>query len=175
MQHQCSKGLIPRALFLGDWMRNVSTYCESRGQSGKIQYNRSCATIRISQTQFLATNFAVVESGLKAHTDRTWFGNATFRFSMAFNFNNFLCFSNIRNHLSNFSYFVCISGKIFIRWRFYLFLKTENLRRVVESRPVCLDLWCADTCTRRVRPYFFGCRKCDFPLRHCGLRILQFS
>jgi hypothetical protein len=49
---------------------------------------------------------------------------------MTFNFNIFQCFSNISNHLSNFSYLVCISCKIFIRWRFYLFLKTENSRRV---------------------------------------------
>ena len=30
----------------------------------KIQQKHSCATIRISQTLFLANNFAVVESGL---------------------------------------------------------------------------------------------------------------
>ena len=36
-------------------------------------------------------------------------------FSMTFNFNIFQCFSNIRNHLSNFSYLICISCKIFIR------------------------------------------------------------
>jgi hypothetical protein len=46
----------------------------------------------------------------------------------------------MRNHLSNFSYLVCISCKIFIRWRFYLFLKTENSHRVAESRQVCVDL-----------------------------------
>jgi hypothetical protein len=34
-----------------------------------------------------------------------------FQFSMTFNFNIFQCFSNIRNHLSNFSYLVCISCK----------------------------------------------------------------
>jgi hypothetical protein len=77
---------------------------------------------------------------LQAHTDRTRFGNATFQFSMTFNFNIFQCFSNIRDHLSNFSYLVCISCKIFTRWRFYLFLKTENSRRVAESRPVCVSL-----------------------------------
>jgi hypothetical protein len=77
---------------------------------------------------------------VKVHTDRTRFGNANFQFSMAFNFNIFLCFSNIRNHLSNLSYLVCISCKIFIRSRFYLFLKTENSRRVVESRSVCMNL-----------------------------------
>jgi hypothetical protein len=59
---------------------------------------------------------------------------------MTFNFTIFLCFSNIRNHLSNFSYLACISCKIFIRWRFYSFLKTENSRRVAESRAVCVDL-----------------------------------
>ena len=41
--------------------------------------------------------------------------DANFQFSMTFNFNIFQCFSNIRNHLSNFSYLVCISCKIFIR------------------------------------------------------------
>jgi hypothetical protein len=69
-----------------------------------------------------------------------WQRDANFQFSMTFNFNIFLCFSNIRNYLSNFSYLVCISCKIFIRWRFYLFLKTENSRRVVESRSVCRNL-----------------------------------
>jgi hypothetical protein len=59
---------------------------------------------------------------------------------MTFNFNIFQCFSNIRNHLSNFSYLVCISCKIFIRWRFYLFLKTKSSRRVAESCPVCVGL-----------------------------------
>jgi hypothetical protein len=62
---------------------------------------------------------------------------------MTFNFNIFQCFSNIRNHLSNFSYLVGISCKIFIRWRFYLFLITENSRRVASSFPgllVCLRL-----------------------------------
>jgi hypothetical protein len=68
--------------------------------------------------------------------DTIWQRDANFRFSMTFKFNIFLCFSTIRNHLSNFSYLVCVSCKIFIRWRFYLFLKTENSRRVVESRSV---------------------------------------
>jgi hypothetical protein len=40
---------------------------------------------------------------------------------------------------------VCISCKIIIiiisiRWRFYLFLETENSRRVAESRSVCVGL-----------------------------------
>jgi hypothetical protein len=48
---------------------------------------------------------------------------------MTFNFTIFLCFSNIRNQLSNFN-----------RSRFYLFLKTENSRRVAESRSVCVGL-----------------------------------
>jgi hypothetical protein len=52
---------------------------------------------------------------------------------MTFNFNIFQCFSNIRNHLSNFSYLVCISCKIFICWRFYLFLKTESSRCRIAS------------------------------------------
>jgi hypothetical protein len=73
--------------------------------------------------------------------DAIWQRDANFQFSMTFNFNIFLCFSNIRNHLSNFSYLVCISCKIFIRWRFYLFFKTENSRRVVESRSVCTGLY----------------------------------
>jgi hypothetical protein len=30
---------------------------------------------------------------------------------------------------------------LLIRWRFYLFLKTENSRRVVESRSVCMGLY----------------------------------
>jgi hypothetical protein len=66
--------------------------------------------------------------------------DANFKFSMTFNFTIFHCFSNIWNHLSNFSYLVCIFCKMFMRWRFYLFLKTENSRRVVESRSVCMDL-----------------------------------
>jgi hypothetical protein len=37
--------------------------------------------------------------------------DANFQFSMTFNFTIFLCFSNIRNHLSNFSYLVCIFVK----------------------------------------------------------------
>jgi hypothetical protein len=62
------------------------------------------------------------------------------QFSITFNFTIFLCFSNIRNHLSNFNYLVYISCKIFHRSRFYLFLKTENSRRVVDSRSVCVGL-----------------------------------
>ena len=40
-----------------------STHCESE-KSGEIQWNHSSAAIRISQTQFCAQNFAVVELGL---------------------------------------------------------------------------------------------------------------
>ena len=47
--------------------------------------------------------------------DAIWQRDANFQFSMTFNFNIFQCFSNIWNHLSNFSYLVCISCKIFIR------------------------------------------------------------
>jgi hypothetical protein len=47
--------------------------------------------------------------------DAIWQRDANFQFSITFNFNIFLCFSNIRNHLSNFSYLVCISCKNFIR------------------------------------------------------------
>jgi hypothetical protein len=72
--------------------------------------------------------------------DAIWQRDANSQFSMTFNFNIFQCFSNILNHLSNFSYLVCICCKIFIRWRFYLFLKTENSCRVAESRPVCVGL-----------------------------------
>ena len=43
-------------------------------------------------------------------------------------------------HSSNFSYLVCISCKICIRRRFYLFLKTEYSRLVAESRLVCMGL-----------------------------------
>jgi hypothetical protein len=73
--------------------------------------------------------------------DAIWQHDANFQFSMTFNFNIFQCFSNIRNHLSNFSYLVCISCKIFTRWRFYLFLKTENSRHIAESRPICVGLF----------------------------------
>jgi hypothetical protein len=66
--------------------------------------------------------------------------DANFQFSMTLNFNIFLCFSNIRNHLSNFNYLVCISCKICNRSQFYLFLKTENSRRVAESRSVGVGL-----------------------------------
>jgi hypothetical protein len=47
-----------------------------------------------------------------------WQRDANFQFSMTFNFNNFLCFSNIWNNLSNFSYLVCISCEIFICCQF---------------------------------------------------------
>jgi hypothetical protein len=78
---------------------------------------------------------------LKVHTDWTRSSlRREFSISMTFNFTIFLCFSNIRNHLSNFSYLACISCKICIRWRFYSFLETENSRRVAESRPVCVGL-----------------------------------
>jgi hypothetical protein len=73
--------------------------------------------------------------------DAIWQRDANFQFSSTFNFNIFICFPNIRNHLSNFSYLVCISCKIFtVDGRFYLFLKAENSRRVVQSRSVCVGL-----------------------------------
>jgi hypothetical protein len=84
-------------------------------------------------------SFTLARSKGPCRPDAIWQRDANFQFSMTFNFNIFLCFSNIRNHLTNFSYLVCISCKIFIRWRFYLFLKTENSRRVVDSRSVCMD------------------------------------
>jgi hypothetical protein len=36
---------------------------------------------------------------------------------------------------------------LFIRWRFYLFLKTENSRRVAESCPVCVGLYTFENLT----------------------------
>jgi hypothetical protein len=72
--------------------------------------------------------------------DAIWQCDANFQFSMTFNFNIFQCFSNIRKHLSNFSYLVCLSCKFFISWWFYLFFETENSRHVAESRPVCVGL-----------------------------------
>jgi hypothetical protein len=90
--------------------------------------------------------------------DAIWQGDANFQFSMTFNFNILLCFSNIRNHLSNFSYLVCISCKNFIGWRFYLFLKTENSRRVAESRTVCY------VCMDLIKVWFHECffsAKCE--------------
>ena len=78
----------------------------------------------------------------KVHTDRTRFGNATriFNFQSHLTSIFFYVFQNIRNHLSNFTYLVCISCKIFNRSQFYFFLKTENSRRVAESRSVCVGL-----------------------------------
>jgi hypothetical protein len=59
-------------------------------------------------------------------------------FNDIYKLNIFLCFSNIRNHLSNLNYLVCISCKIFNRSQFYF---TENSRRgVAESRSVCVGL-----------------------------------
>jgi hypothetical protein len=76
------------------------------------------------------------------HTDRTRFGNATrivsFQWHLTLIFFNVL--QILGTTLSNFIYLVCISCKFFIRWRFYLFLKTENSRRVAESRPVRMGL-----------------------------------
>jgi hypothetical protein len=48
--------------------------------------------------------------------DAIWQRDANFQFSMTFNFNIFLCFSNIRNHISNFSYLVWISSVVESRW-----------------------------------------------------------
>ena len=56
----------------------------------------------------------VCESKGPYRPDAIWQGDANFQFSITFNFNILLWFSNIRNHLSNFSYLVCISCKIFI-------------------------------------------------------------
>jgi hypothetical protein len=56
--------------------------------------------------------------------------------------------------LSNFSYLVCIPCKIFIRWRFYLFLKTENSRRVAESRPVYVGLYTFENLTLQNFSFF---------------------
>jgi hypothetical protein len=104
-------------------------------------------TIKVSDSR----NFAQVNSTFwrickkclrqLAHTDRTRFGNATrfinFQWHVTLIF-FYICFSNIRNYLSNLSYLACISCKIFIRRRFYSFLKTGNSRSVAESRPVCV-------------------------------------
>jgi hypothetical protein len=82
----------------------------------------------------------VRSKGPSYRPDAIWQRDANFQCSMTFNFTIFLCFSNIRNHLSNFSYLVYISCKICIRGRSF-FLKTENPRHVVESRSVCVDLY----------------------------------
>ena len=89
-----------------------------------------------------ANKFAMWKMGFKSSNrpNAIWQRDANFQFSITFNFNIFQCFSNIRNHLSNFCCLVCISCKIFTRLLFYLFLKTENSRRVAESRPVCVGL-----------------------------------
>jgi hypothetical protein len=65
----------------------------------------------------LARKNSLVENRLKGpyRLDAIRPCDANFQFSMTFNFTIFLCFSNIRNHLSNFSYLACISCKIFIR------------------------------------------------------------
>jgi hypothetical protein len=82
---------------------------------------KNCQPRRRRPTSFSCSN------SLKADTDprRDLATRANFQFSMTLNFNIFQCFSNIRNHLSNFSYLVCIPCKIFIRWRFYLFWKLK--------------------------------------------------
>ena len=64
--------------------------------------------------------------------DAIWQRDANFQFSMTFNFTIFLCFSNIRNHLSNFSYLVCISCKIFICfWKLKIRVALPNRVRCV--------------------------------------------
>jgi hypothetical protein len=59
--------------------------------------------------------------------DAIWQSDVNFQWHLI-NFNIFLCFFKYSEPLKQFNYLVCISCKIFIRWRFYLFLKTENLR-----------------------------------------------
>jgi hypothetical protein len=86
---------------------------------------------------------------LKAHTDQRpdaiWQRDANFQFSVTFNFNIFLCFSNIPTPLKQFfSYLVCISCKIFIRWRIYFKIRdpkrnkgicrTENYRSIIHPK-----------------------------------------
>jgi hypothetical protein len=122
----CSEGLVGIEVV-------VYIYIFIIGWMGVAHFERVYILIIIACT----ANYHRKTACLKAHTDRTRFGNANFQFWMTFNFNMFQCFSNIRNHLSNFSYLVCISCKNFIRRRFYLLLKTENSRRVAESRSVC--------------------------------------
>jgi hypothetical protein len=99
----------------------------------------------IAKVTYFPEACIIVLPWLKVHTDRTRLGNATrifnFQWHLTLLFNlTLLCFSNIRNQLSNFNYLVCISCKIFNRSQFYLFLKTENSRRVAESRSVCVGL-----------------------------------
>jgi hypothetical protein len=104
-------------------------------------YYKGCFQIQRQRWEVISP---VLEKGWALRPIQTGRDSAITRreFSMTFNFNIFLCFSNIRNHLSNFCYLVCIYCKMFIRWRFYLVLKTENSRRVVESRSVCVGLNC---------------------------------
>ena len=84
----------------------------------------------------------LVESGFKVHTDQTRFGNATrildfYGRLTSVPFNQFLKF------LNTFQQFKLVNLHIF---RFYLLLKTENSRRVAESRQVCVDLYVYGTC-----------------------------
>jgi hypothetical protein len=99
----------------------------------------------ISLSKFFASGGEIREwkTGLKAHTDRTRIGYATriFNFQWHLTLIFFYVFQIFGTTLRNFSYLVSISCEIFIRWRFYLFLKTENSRRVVEPRSVCMDLY----------------------------------
>jgi hypothetical protein len=63
MRHKGKKD-FSRKISLLQGVEVSPTHCESE-KCGRIQSNRSCATIRNSQTQLLAKDFAVVESGLK--------------------------------------------------------------------------------------------------------------
>jgi hypothetical protein len=82
---------------------------------------------------FATASLLLLRSKGPYRPDAIWQRDANFQFSMTFNFTIFLCFSNIRNHLSNFSYLVCISCKICIRGRSF-FLKTENPHHVRSNR-----------------------------------------
>ena len=75
--------------------------------------------------------------------DAIWQRDANFQFSMTFNF-----FSNIRDHLAILAIwsaylvkFLSVDGFI------QLFLKTENSRRVAESRPVFVGLYTFENLT----------------------------
>jgi hypothetical protein len=86
-------------------------------------------------SEFLMRYHSVTERhGIKGpyRPDAIWQRDANFQFSMTFNFNIFQCFSNIRDHLSNFSYLVCISCKIFICfWKLKIRVALPNRVRSV--------------------------------------------
>jgi hypothetical protein len=66
--------------------------------------------INIYKCKMFCGSMTYCQYRVKAHTDRTRFGNATRIFSFQWHLTLifFNVFSNILNHLSNFSYLVCI-------------------------------------------------------------------